>query len=352
LTPDGHNEVKRSKSIALSPDRTGSQEVQTKRQRVGSMLREHVSTDDETVVSYETLFSEAAILQTLVSFLDPAPLLRCRLVSSSWKNNEVFSSDEVWMALATSRFGRFQVRQWMENESSASTSSMDRHRKMDEANFMPHFSQEDNMIRLGEGRIGSKVSAWAFAVKRSNGETTRSVKREPNDDRNSYADASLQCEYVPLPVVELRIVVQNTGTGNVPIIIKDQMVTVDASTRRRSDEFRSITWDDRLRMTVRKLDGRLSEDQFLNTSISDSVSPVPPPTNDKMSPPQELQVVGNELCRLGLYDAHVVTVFLHTQGCSTLTKFQERSNFTKLLVCLNGTTVPLVIPFPREDAGR
>ena len=59
-------------------------------------------------------------------------------------------------------------------------------------------------------------------------------------------------------------------------------------------------------------------------------------------------VVG-ELCRLRLFESVILVVHIHAQGCSTTSKFQQKSNFTKVLVKVNGTTLPLVIPFIRES---
>jgi len=45
----------------------------------------------------------------------------------------------------------------------------------------------------------------------------------------------------------------------------------------------------------------------------------------------------------------MLVVHIHARGCSTASKFKSKSNFTKVLVTLNGTTVTLVIPFFRES---
>jgi hypothetical protein len=83
---------------------------------------------------------------------------------------------------------------------------------------------------------------------------------------------------------------------------------------------KEISWDDRFKKVVLNLDGTP------RASVERS------------------EMVG-ELCRLKLYEAVVLVVHTNARGCSTTSKFQQKFNFTKVLMTLNGTTVPLVIPF-------
>lgn len=129
--------------------------------------------------------------------------------------------------------------------------------------------------------------------------------------------------YASLPVVELKTVIQNTGVSSEPIVVRDQIQTVDASTRRRGEEMKEIEWDDRFKKRILRLDGSVVAAE---------------PSHDRC----------DVLCRLKLFEAAVIKTFIYARGCTTTSKFVQRSNFTKILVNLEGTTVPLVIPFPRD----
>ena len=252
------------------------------------------------------VFSEKAILLVIAKYLDPSSLLRCQCISRSIRNLGAFQEDLIWLQSALiARFGMFNVRQWKDKFDENSTSVMLYH-KMDSVNVRPH-SSEEGSIQLGEGQMHGKVSAWVTLVERSNGETCRSVKI---DGKN---------EYTSLPVVELRYLIQNTGFSE--IVIKEQIFGVDASTRRRGEEWKEINWDERFHKILMNIDGSLR---------------IPRHANDFV------------LCRLKLYESVIVVVHIQAKGCSTLSKFQQRGNFTKLLVNLAGTTLPLVVPFFRD----
>jgi hypothetical protein len=275
------------------------------------------STNGGSVLTDAGIFSNKQVLNRIASFLDPVSVIRCLRVSKSWKDSGTFSDEEVWQDLSVSRFGFFNLRQWRgkldDEEEVGSTPCLTLYKSMDAANVMPHFPHE-GMFLLGEARLPGKVSAWTYLVERSNGETLRSVLREPSMAGNGV--------YASLPVVELRTVIQNTGVYSEPIVIREQIQTVDASTRRRGEEMREIEWDDRFNKRVQRVDGTL-------------IAP-------------ESNLDGKVLCRLKLFEVAVVETYIYARGCTTTSKFVQRSNFTKVLVCLKGTTVPLVVPFPRD----
>jgi hypothetical protein len=271
--------------------------------------------------TFTSLGEHVRTTSRIASFLDPRSLLRCLEVSKTWRDLAVFQSDDVWIEEAINRFGSFQVRQWKgkldDHDQHLASCPIKLYKTMDSANVSPYTKQEGTLI-LGEARIPGKVSAWASMVERSNGETFRSVKKESPDGSGEYSS---------LPVVELRILIQNTGMTENPIVLKDQAISVDASTRRRGEEMHEIQWDDRLAKALLNLDGSAR-------ALMDGTG-------------LHHDVVG-ELCRLRLYDAVVLVAHVHARGCSTTSKFQHKANFTKVLVTINGTTVPLVIPFFRD----
>eukprot|EP00536_Pseudo-nitzschia_multiseries_P002110 jgi/Psemu1/294703/fgenesh1_pm.28_\ len=285
-----------------------SDQTPNKRPRVDSKAAKNLPSKEEII------YSEVA------KMLDPASLCRCICVSKTWKGMKVFKDNGTWLSLAVNRFGFYNVRQWSENlkdgeDEQPILCNKHLYKKMNAANVMPHFSQE-GLSLLGNGTIPNKISAWAFLVERSNGETLRSVKREPNSGVSGVG------AYQSRPVVELRIVVQNTGMASQPVILKSQQIGVDVSTRRKGGEFEEISWDDRFKKLVRNMDGTIRPAKKVSKN--------------------GFQV---ELCRLELFEAVVLEVHINARGCSTISKFQQRSNFTKVLVSLDGTTVPMVIPF-------
>jgi hypothetical protein len=285
--------------------------VSNKRQRIENPnIHEHQREDPPS--------DEEIIYGHVSKMLDPISLCHCDCVSKTWRELPAFHNEEIWLNLGAKRFGYFNVRQWSEKFGDGETgtktiSNKNLYKQMNAANVMPHFSQ-DGVSLLGDARIPGRISAWVFMVERSNGETLRSVKREP------AAAVKGNGAYQSIPVVELHIVVQNTGMANQPIILKQQLVTVDVSTRRSGGELGEITWDDRFKKVIKNTDGLLRE------SCSNQA----------------------ELCRLELFETVVFEVHIHARGCSTTSKFQQRSNFTKLLVSLDGTTIPVVIPFLRD----
>ena len=272
-----------------------------------------------------TVFEDKSILDRVASFLDPRSLLRCKRVCRDWKSCGVFTSDALWQRLAVDRFGFYNVRQWLAKVEDFAQkdvhSSTNLYMTMDATNIMPH-CRLDGMLLLGESRLLGKVSAWTYMVERSNGETMRSVARH-----SSMPGAGA---YTSLPIVQLRTIIQNTGLHDDAVVIREQTITVDASTRRRGDEMVEIDWDDRFKKRILNLDG------------SAYVARVRAARRSSES-------IYRELCRLRLYEAVVLETNIHARGCATTSKFVQKSNFTKLLVQIrDGTTVPLVIPFPRD----
>lgn len=270
-----------------------------------------------------SILLEKKIMHHVASFLDPMSLLRCLSVSKDFKGLGVFTDEQIWQDVCASRFGFFNVRQWHakldDEEEGFKAPSTTLYRSMDRANVMPTFSHE-GMFLLGEVRLPNKVSAWSFLVERSNGETLRSIRRR--SDMPGLGD------YTSLPVVEIRTIIQNTGACNDVIAIRDQVLTVDASTRRRGEEMKEVDWDERFRKRLERLDGTPYVERKHYTHHPNRA---------------------RNLAHLRLYESVVLVSFIYARGCSTNSKFVQRSNFSKVLVGLNtGVTIPLVIPFPRD----
>jgi hypothetical protein len=298
----------------------------TKRVRAASMKDEAEEMNGGVQIHHVDVSSdEKTIFGGVSKMLDPVSLSRCPCVSRRWRDMDVFDNDDSWLNVAVKRFGFYNVRQWTEkledSEGGKQVTKKALYRSMNAANVMPHIQQEGVSL-LGDAKIPGRISGWVFMVERSNGETLRSVKREPGSSGPGTG------AYQSRPVVELRIVMQNTGMGNNPIVIKNQNVAVDISTRRSGGELKEIHWDERFSKVIKNLDGTVCE----------------PPTK------QSKYDVHGELCHLGLFEAVILEVHINARGCSTTSKFQQRSNFTKLLVCLDSTTVPMVVPFLRDGS--
>jgi hypothetical protein len=311
-----------SKVAATTTSTTKKQRVDSDKTVVADMQAGgHFGRLEEGKRTFASLGEHVRATTRIASFLDARSLLRCLEVSKTWRDLDVFQSYDAWIEEAINRFGSFPVRQWKvkldDHAQELSSCPIKLYKTMDSANVSPYTKEEGTLI-LGKARIPGKVSAWVSMAERSNGETFRSVRKESPDDSGEYSS---------LPVVELRILVQNTGMTQNPVVLKDQAITVDASTRRRGEEMQEIQWDDRLAKSVLNLDGSIRERM------------------DGTGTPHD--VVG-ELCRLRLYDSVVLVAHVHARGCSTTSRFQHKANFTTILVTINGTTVPLVIPFFRD----
>jgi hypothetical protein len=322
---------KRRRSVTMGDSARGVENGTSPGQSTGTAIR---PTPPRVLGSNTT--EEQTVLDLVSKVLDPASLCRCPCVSRSWRGAVAFQKDQTWLELSVKRFGFYNVRQWTEKMSDGDhqVNMKTLYRAMNSANVMPHIQQE-GILLLGGAKIPGRVSGWAFLVERSNGETLRSVMREDPTTASTVDPGGTVSfrgsgAYLSLPVVELRIIIQNIGMGTGPVILKDQQVSVDVSTRRSGGELIEIHCDERFAKEVTELDG--------------SVRSRPPPTTNR----QSSFGMQRELCRLDLFEAAVLKVHIHAKGCSTISRFQQRSNFTKVLACLDGTTVPLVIPFLRD----
>jgi len=189
------------------------------------------------------LFSHGNAVCSIVSYLDPISFVRCASVCHKWRQVLQNVAGDYWFTKCIQRYGTFNVRRWEEiDETEMGQSSqrfnhdpyyMNLYKRMHQVNVRPKCMYDGN-LRLGEGKLNNIASAWVSAVVRSNGETLRSVKRIRG--ANSY---------MSLHIVELRILLQNTGFSDSSLYIPEQLVSVDASTKRRGEEMFEITTDER-----------------------------------------------------------------------------------------------------------
>lgn len=277
---------------------------------------------------------EESIMDLIASFLDPRSLVKCSSVCKNFRQKSgCFLKDETWTNLCLTRFGLLKTRQWQDMQSGddedmgtnsvdgrkAAMGGMGLYHAMSSANVMPSFQLNGRSHTfVGHGRLpNGEASAWLFLVERSNGETMRSVKRPPG-------------VYKSLPVVELNMVIQNTGcfarTKNDIVAINDQRLTIDASTRRKGEELFEIDFDDKFTRRLLKLNGA-------EYSRGDNAR------------------LRGELATLPLFDSIILVAFIHAKRCSTTTKFLQRSNFLKVLLSVNSTTQALVVPISNQVEG-
>ena len=271
------------------------------------------------------------LLKHIASFLDPKALCKCLCVSKQWSAQNIFQNNELWLNVCIRRFGVSAVRKWQDREddegqkddsktdaNNANNTNLNLFREMSEKNVKPYSPKEGNLL-LGGSSLDGLVSCWVSLVDRSNGETSRSVmqqKVQTNGEANQY--------FGPIPVVELRLLVQNTGYSEGYVVIPDQQFSVDASTRRTGEKMLEVCGDDRFKRQVLHIERKPSIDGK--------------PTN-----PQQ-QLLSHEMCHLRLYETAVIAIHLHARGCSTTAKFCNRSKKIQLLVSINGTTRPISIP--------
>jgi len=316
------NSSRQKRNQYSSPDSMIANGHAAKRLRPSTQAADAEKLDPSTQRSRE---HETNVFGLVKDFLDPISMAHSLCVSRSWRDIGVFSNDDAWFNLAVKRFGFYNVRQWTEKleDRGKKASNISLYQSMNAANVMPHFEKK-NVSLIGDAKIPGRVSGWVFIVERSNGETLRSVRTEPG--MFTSANGSFQSR----PVVELRILIQNTGMANQPVIIRNQKLSIDVSTRRTGGELQEIDWDSRFKKVVRTLGGE-AIDYAMKQSRYD---------------------INGDLCHLKLFDSVMIDVYINARGCSTTSKFQQRSNFMKILVCLEGTTVPMVIPFLRDNVGK
>jgi len=281
---------------------------------------------EEKSLNFNDIIKRDALIRKIGSYLDPKSILRFICTSKAWQVQliPIMKEDVIWSPLCIARFGSYNVREWQsredenqpmnletESDNLLPISHIDLYRKMNESNVKPKNMYEGN-VSLGRGLINNAVCGWISAIERSNGETYRSVSIAPIGE----------LKYASLPVVELRILIQNIGVSDTSIYLPEQMVSIDASTKRRGEEFFEITSDDRLRKKIYCIDG--------------SIVPLPTGTSSNHN-------IGH-LIKLGLFESAILCVYILAKGCPTTTKFKQRAKFAKILINIRGTTVPLVIP--------
>jgi len=264
----------------------------------------------------------AFFLKHVASFLDAQSLCQCLSVCKNWATQNIFQNNETWLDLCVKRFGASSVRKWEVDEDEEdeankirTSPNKDLYCRMAEQNVKPYCSLEGS-IPLGGSTLDGLVSGWVTMVERSNGETSRSVmfSEVHNGESKTY--------YGPIPVVELRILLQNTGFSNGVVFLPDQHFSVDASTRRKGEKMLEVSGDDRFQRRVLHVERRNKNDHS----------------------PQR-KAFGREMCFLRLFETAVLSVHIHARGCNTTSKFCNRAKKIQILVSIDGTTRPLVVPF-------
>lgn len=274
----------------------------------------------ESVLGINTIWQDEKICLSVGSFLDPRSIIRVISTSKFWKSRlSCLKQDIIWTNLCYQRFGAYNVRErkdaFGENGGNQSNNEVQKYnmmhlyQHMNDAVVRPRCLHQGNIF-LGRGEIRNNICAWVSVVERSNGETRRSVLSFDKDNS----------KYVSLPVVELRVLIQNIGVSENRIRVPDQIFSVDASTKRKRDEMLEITSDDRLKK------------QVLNVAGTPQAPLPPSPTGTR------------NLAELRLFESTVIVLFIHAVGCQTTSKFTTKAKYLKILVNIKGTTVPLVIP--------
>jgi len=304
------------------------QQTQQQEQQIGNDAADIPNEIANIEISNIRREHQTIVFRNVAKLLDPVSLSRCNAVSREWKGLGIFDDESVWLNLSMRRFGFKNVREWTERlndagENVATTRPFNKtvYKRMAQATVMPHF-QHQGWKFLGKAMIPGRAAGWAFTVERSNGETLRSVLKEP-----ASKTMPSRSQFASLPVVELRIILQNIGSCTQVLAVKDQPVTIDTSTRRSGGEWEEIMWDPRF--------SKLGRD--LNNNVLQK------PTNGST-----YNQGGGDLCHISLFETAILEVFIHARGCSTISRFEQRGNFAKVLIGLDGTTIPFVIPFFRD----
>eukprot|EP00563_Minutocellus_polymorphus_P007323 CAMPEP_0181028006 /NCGR_PEP_ID=MMETSP1070-20121207/4450_1 /TAXON_ID=265543 /ORGANISM="Minutocellus polymorphus, Strain NH13" /LENGTH=1109 /DNA_ID=CAMNT_0023105251 /DNA_START=257 /DNA_END=3586 /DNA_ORIENTATION=- len=274
-----------------------------------------------------TVLQEKLIRENFISFLDPNSLLQCRQVCGFWGDDAMFGADDPWLDILLKRFGFANVRKWQdkddEEQEHNDPTSFALYRRMNEAVARPACLYEGN-VRLGHGSVSGAIGAWATIVERSNGETLRSVRKQQSSTNIGGIS------FASLPVIEVRLLLQNMGVSDCSIVVPDQTLEVDASTRRRGETMSEITWDDRLSKKLIAADG--------------TTTTVPSSARNATKGPDV-----PEMFRLNLFESTVLVAYIYAKSCTTTTKFRRRANSIKMLVSIRGITTTLVVPFKKSE---
>jgi len=341
----GNIEVDASSKIKRKVDQDSHEIAEGCKEESGSHKRQKCAEDRESLDdlvdvlpqthkdAFKVITSYGPILTTIVSFLDPLSILRSLSVAKYWNSILEFKTDSTWIDLCRRRFGVFKVHSWEKQhnltcKSKGVVSGMDIYRLMSKENISPFTLLEGNS-KLGDNKING-VSVWASILECSNGETLRSVKKSTRSSNSKQLSSQITTadmvggEYSAQPVIELRIVIQNTQQ-NMAVVVPEQTISVDASTRRRGETFKEVLSDDRFTKDVLKINSDGSEDAI-----------------ESMGEHRK----DGEMVRLKLFDSAVLIAYIFARGCPTYSKFKKKANFVTVLVNINETTtVPVVIPF-------
>jgi len=288
-------------------------------------LKTDQANENRSNIGMMALFKEGRLFCSIVSYLDPWSITQCMAVSTFWRCHlDCFTDDKIWCNLCARRFGTDKVREWQNTSwQNANIDGKDKnnrnigkmkmiqvYRQMNIENVKPMCHFEGNLC-LGIGKIYNAVSASVSIVERSNGETQRTVQ-------------ATHGKYSSMPVVELRILIQNIGVAGEALFIPEQIISVDSSTKRRGDEMLEITSDERFSKRILRLDGSAVTFRRSNRQ-------------------GQLRGGAESLFKIELFQSFILCVFIHAQACQTTTKFRQKAKFVKLLVSIRGTTLPLVI---------
>lgn len=295
----------------------------------------HSSNGANSTANYEERLADAMhstvtspnLLQHIALFMDPSSLCKCMCVSKRWKSQNIFNKTDIWLNMCSKRFGVSAVRKWQDSghddyvsrmtSKDANLATFNMYRQMAEMNIKPYCAMDGTQF-LGGATSDGLVSCWVSLMDRSNGETSRSVIQ------NIVKDGKMTISYAPIPVVELRLLVQNTGYSRGVIVVPNQQFTVDASTRRKGEKMLEVSGDERFNAQVLNIERSSSRDEL------DS---------------RQLESLSHRMCNLRLFESAVLSVHIHARGCSTTAKFCNRSKKIQLLFSFDGTTRSLTIPF-------
>jgi hypothetical protein len=278
--------------------------------------------EERLAIVLQSTVESPILLQNIASYMDPSSLCKCLCVSKRWRSQRMFDDTDIWLNLCIKRYGVSAVRKWQDSDqeedgATDNFASFNMYWRMAEKNVKLCSPMEGTLF-LGGATSDGMVGCWITLVDRSNGETSRSVmQKKINGGETSES-------YAPMPVVELRLLIQNTGYSRGMIIIPDQQFTVDASTRRKGEKMLEVSGDSRFKAQVLHIDRK--------ATLGESDS-------------RQLKSLSHEMCHLRLFESAVLSVHIHARGCSTTAKFCNRSKKMQLLYSIDGTTRPLAIPF-------
>jgi len=270
-----------------------------------SSKRQRTATENEATLpqasygpagTFSPLLSCTSAFQNLVYFLTPACLTNMRKLGRTFRYASALQSDQTYRQLSIVRFGS-KIK--TSNIGRISIPWIDKYKLLVSRDTLPFSEFFPNP--MGSSRKWSSMSpslsasnfpsAWVSLVTRSNGETNRAVLQ---------ADQ----QYKAMPIVLLRVLIQNTTAKQ--ITIRDQLITVEVHSS-FCPSFIEVRSDPRLGKSYFSLSGKVY---------------------NKVQPDRSIV--------LKIFESVILQVHVHATNCGNEAKFHVAAKKMSLMLDVDG----------------